>query len=59
MTERRHETCDRCGALCITKDDYLLGPLEGKYEYLCKRCAREEEMTTFPLKWKKQSKDPI
>lgn len=58
MTEVRHEKCDKCGRLCITKDDWLRGPLEGRYEYLCKHCAIQQEATSWPLKWKRQSEDP-
>jgi hypothetical protein len=31
---QKHDRCDKCGALCITKDDWLRGPLVGKYDYL-------------------------
>jgi len=51
--KRSHDTCDKCGKLCITKDDRLRGPLEGQYEYLCPRCAIQEEAVHFPLKYKK------
>ncbi len=43
----KKDTCDKCGKLCITKDDHLRGPLEGRYEYLCSRCARSEEAVNF------------
>lgn len=36
---KRHERCDKCNQLCIEKDNQLLGPLEGKYEYLCRSCS--------------------
>lgn len=49
---QRHETCDRCHKLCVTKDDWLRGPLEGNYEYLCKDCAFMEGLV-YPLKWKR------
>ncbi len=42
--------------LCVDKDTQLLGPLEGKYEYLCGDCARTEEMV-WPLRWK-EGQDP-
>lgn len=51
-----HETCDKCGKLCITKDDWLRGPLLGKHEYLCGKCVRMEEVLR-PLKWKQESED--
>lgn len=49
----KHDTCQKCGQLCITKDGPILGPLEGRYEWLCKSCAIQEETTSWPLKWKK------
>ena len=55
MTEganvHRADECDRCHRLCVMKDDRLRGPLEGQYEYLCGRCARQEEMFRT-LVWK-------
>ncbi len=45
------ERCDKCGNWIIEKDNQLLGPLEGKYEYLCKKCAGIEEMFGY-LRWK-------
>jgi hypothetical protein len=45
------ECCQKCGRICIEKDNFLRGPLEGKYEWLCRRCAREEGFSK-PLKWK-------
>lgn len=43
--------CQKCGRICVEKDNFLRGPLEGKYEWLCGKCAREEEFFR-PLKWK-------
>jgi hypothetical protein len=54
---QKHETCDKCGKLCVEKDNWLRGPLEGRYEWLCGSCARQEEMA-WPLKWKRQGEDP-
>lgn len=45
------ERCDRCRNWTIEKDNQPLGPLEGECEYLCKKCARVEEMFGF-LRWK-------
>jgi hypothetical protein len=47
----RGEKCDKCGAYGIDKDNRLRGPLEGPYEYLCKKCAFEQGMF-HPLKYK-------
>lgn len=51
LVQPKPERCDRCGNWTIEKDNQPLGPLEGKYEYLCKKCARIEEMFG-PLRWK-------
>jgi hypothetical protein len=48
----KHDRCDRCGDFCNAKDNQILGPLEGKYEWLCHHCAIREEMTPWPLKWR-------
>ncbi len=48
---QKHDRCDKCKMLCIEKDNWLRGPLEGKYEYLCRSCARTEEKV-WPLRWK-------
>lgn len=47
----RGEICDRCGAYGIDKDNKLRGPLEGRYEYLCKKCAFDEGLFR-PLRYK-------
>ena len=47
----RGEKCDKCGAYGIDRDNRLRGPLEGDYEYLCKRCALEVGLF-HPLKYK-------
>jgi hypothetical protein len=43
--------CQKCGPICVEKDNFLIDSLEGKYEGLCGKCAREEGFLT-PLKWK-------
>jgi predicted RNA-binding Zn-ribbon protein involved in translation (DUF1610 family) len=35
-------TCTKCGELCVEKENRIMGPLEGRYEYLCPRCGRLE-----------------
>lgn len=44
---QNHERCNKCGRLCVDKDNWLRGPLEGKYEYLCGRCAQRVEMVAL------------
>jgi hypothetical protein len=44
----KYDRCDKCKALCIEKDNRLLGPLEGRYEYLCRNCAFMEGLV-YPL----------
>ncbi len=48
---QKHDRCDKCKMLYIDRDNRLLGPLEGKYEYLCRSCALTEEMV-WPLRWR-------
>jgi len=42
----------------VEKDNQPLGPLEGKYEYLYKKCARIEEVFG-PLRWKRARDDEV
>jgi hypothetical protein len=54
----RPERCKRCGNWTIEKDNQPLGPLEGKYEYICKKCAPIGEMVGS-LRWKSTSRNEI
>jgi hypothetical protein len=45
--------CDKCGRIIgQDKDTPVFGPLEGKSEYLCRRCYNFEELIG-PVKWKR------
>jgi hypothetical protein len=52
----RPDRCLKCGKLCAERNEWLRGPLYGKYEWLCADCAVAEE-AVYPLVWKK-SLDP-
>jgi hypothetical protein len=47
----RRNRCDKCGQLWVEKDNQLLGPLVGRYEYLLRNCALIEGLV-YPLRWK-------
>jgi hypothetical protein len=45
--------CSKCGEVGIDKDTPIYGPLEGSYEYLCRKCIIREEMIGS-IRWKKR-----
>lgn len=48
------DRCAKCNRICVEKDNFLRGPLEGEYEWLCGRCYRIIG-AIVPLKWKAQT----
>ena len=46
--------CQKCGLICVEKDNFLRGLLEMKYEWPRKKCRNVEGMFT-PMKWKARS----
>ncbi len=48
------DRCAKCNRICVEKDNFLRGPLEGRYEWLCGPCYRTEGAVT-PLRWKAQA----
>lgn len=45
--------CQKCCRICIEKDNFLRGPLEGNFEWLCGACYNIEGMIR-PIRWKNQ-----
>lgn len=52
--ESKPDTCQKCGRICIEKDNRLRGPLEGSYEWLCGACYNIEA-TIKTVTWKNKT----
>jgi hypothetical protein len=50
----RPYACQKCGRICVEKDNFLRGPLEGKYEWLCKKCYNVEGLVRT-MNWKSRT----
>jgi len=45
------DSCQKCGRICAEKDNFIRGPLEGRYEWLCGACYNIEGIFRTS-KWK-------